>query len=224
MKALLVEDEIGIINFLKPGLESEYFAVDVAMNGEEGSFMARTNTYDIIVLDNLLPKKTGGIVCEEIRRAGKTTPIIMLSAQGSTATKIDMLNKGVDDYLTKPFSLEELIARIRALLRRQSTIAHETLRVGDLTLDTKKHSAKRGTEQLHLTRKEFMLLEHLMRNKGLAVSRGILLEHVWDMAADPASNTVDSHILNLRRKVDLKGKRKLIHTVQGVGYKIDIRP
>lgn len=223
VRALLIEDEQGIIDFLKAGLESEYFVVDVAMDGEQGSSLARTNSYDIIILDNMLPKKNGGIVCEEVRQAGKTTPIIMLSVLSETTTKTDILNKGADDYLTKPFSFEELLARIHALLRRPPAITHEVLQLDDLTLDSKKHIVKRGNKEIYLTRKEFMLLDYLLRNNGVVVSRGMLLEHVWDMFADPSSNTIESHILNLRKKIDAKGKKKLLHTISGIGYKLDIR-
>lgn len=222
MRALIIEDEGGIVDFLKAGLESEYFTVDVATDGERGSFLSRTNNYDIIILDNNLPKKQGGQVCEEIRKSGKTTPIIMLSVQTSITTKIDVLNKGADDYLTKPFSLDELIARIRALLRRPQVITQELLQVDDLILDTKKHTVRRSNKEIYLTRKEFMFLDFLVRNKGVAISRGTLFEHVWGACSDPVSNTIDSHILNLRRKIDTNGKRKLVHTIPGIGYKVDI--
>lgn len=221
MKILVIEDEPGIINFLKAGLESEYFVVDVAEDGERGSYLARTNEYDAIILDNMLPEKSGAEVCEEIRRHGKTTPIIILSARAEMTTKVELLNKGADDYLTKPFSLEELLARIRALLRRPSAISPEILDVDDLIMDTKQHITKRGDREIYLTKKEFMLLELLMRRKGAAVSRGAILEHVWDMNADPFSNTLESHILNIRKKIAAKGKSPLIQTVPGVGYKID---
>ncbi len=221
MKILVIEDEPGIINFLKAGLESEYFVVDVAEDGEKGSYLARTNEYDAIILDNMLPEKSGAEVCEEIRRDGKTTPIIMLSARAEMSTKVELLNKGADDYLTKPFSLEELIARIRALLRRPAAISSDILEVGDLVMDTKQHLTRRGGREIYLTKKEFMLLELLMRRKGAVVSRGAIMEHVWDMNADPFSNTLESHILNLRKKISTKGKSPLIQTVPGVGYKIE---
>lgn len=221
MRALIVEDEDGISRFLKAGLESEYFAVDVAEDGERGSFLGRTNDYDIIVLDYMLPTKDGSQVCYEIRSAGKTTPIIMLSARSEMTTKVELLNKGADDYLTKPFSFEELLARIRALLRRPSQVFSETLQVDNLIVDTKKHTIFRGNKEIYLTRKEFMLLEYLLKNKGLVISRGMILEHVWDMNADPFSNTIESHVLNLRKKIAAQGEKDLIHTLPGVGYKID---
>ncbi|MBP6949237.1 MAG: response regulator transcription factor [Candidatus Pacebacteria bacterium] len=223
MRILIVEDEEGIAAFLKAGLESEYFAVDVAEDGEQGSYLARTNDYDIIVLDNMLPKKTGSEVCEEIRKDGKNTPIIMLSAVSELGVKVELLNKGADDYLTKPFSLEELIARIRALLRRPKAVSSEILQIDDLIMDTKRHVTKRGDKEIYLTRKEFMLLELLMKKGGSVVSRGAIMEHVWDMNVDPFSNTIESHILNIRKKISVKGKSELISTLPGIGYKIDIK-
>lgn len=147
MRILIVEDEEGIATFLKAGLESEYFAVDVAEDGEKGSYLARTNDYDIIILDNMLPKKNGDEVCEDIRKHGKNTPIIMLSARSELGVKVDLLNKGADDYLTKPFSLEELIARIRALLRRPNAVSSEILEVDDLVMDTKRHIRNEETKK-----------------------------------------------------------------------------
>jgi DNA-binding response OmpR family regulator len=207
MRILIVEDEEGIASFLKAGLESEYFAVDVAEDGERGSYLARTNEYDIIILDNMLPKKEGAEVCDDIRKSGKTTPIIMLSARSELGIKVELLNKGADDYLTKPFSLEELIARIRALLRRPTTLSSEILQVDDLIMDTKKHVTTREGKEIYLTKKEFMLLELLMKHKGSVVSRGSIMEHVWDMNVDPFSNTIESHILNIRKKIFSKGKK-----------------
>jgi DNA-binding response OmpR family regulator len=221
MRILVIEDEEGIASFLKAGLESEYFAVDVVEDGEKGSFQARTNDYDMIILDNMLPKKNGAEVCEEIRRSGKTTPIIMLSARAELGIKVELLNKGADDYVTKPFSLEELLARIRALLRRPTTMTSEVLQTDDLVVDTKQHTIKRGGKEIYLTKKEFMLLELLLKKKGSVVSRGTIMEHVWDMNVDPFSNTIESHILNLRKKIATDGGRDLISTLPGIGYKIE---
>lgn len=221
MRILIVEDEQKIAKFVKKSLEAESFAVDVAEDGEKGSFLGRTNDYDLIILDNLLPKKNGLEVCKEIRNAGKNIPILMLSVKSGTNTKVDLLNAGCDDYLVKPFSLEELLARIRALLRRPPNIVGDVLKVDNLTLDTKKHKVQRDGKDVYLTRKEFMLLEYLMRNKGVVLSRGMLLEHVWDMSVDPFSNTIESHIASLRKKIDSSHKRPLIKTVPGIGYKID---
>lgn len=221
MRVLIIEDEQDIANSLKKNLETEFFAVDIAADGEIGLKFAIANNYDIIILDNVLPKKEGIEVCRGIRLAGKKIPIIMLSAKSETETKIELLNAGADDYLTKPFSFIELLARLRALLRRPAIIEGEIMKIDDLTLDNKKHKVKRGDEEIYLTRKEFSLLEYLMKNQGDSLSRGMILEHVWDMNADPFSNTIESHILSLRKKIDSKSKKKLIHTVSGSGYKIE---
>lgn len=222
MRILVIEDEIKISDFLKKSLEAECFAVDVAGDGERGSYLARINDYDLVILDNILPKKTGLEVCQEIRKDGKNMPIIMLSVKAETSTKVELLNAGADDYLIKPFSLEELLARMKALLRRPHQIESEVLTIDDITLDTKRNIVKQGDKEVYLTRKEFMLLEYLMKNPGIVLSRGMILEHVWDMNADPFSNTIESHILSLRRKIDNKGKKKLIHTISGRGYKIGV--
>ncbi|MDP2598789.1 MAG: response regulator transcription factor [Candidatus Liptonbacteria bacterium] len=223
MRILLIEDERGVIDFLKPGLEAEPFVIDVAEDGERGSYLARTNEYDAIILDNILPKKNGLMVCKEIRGAKKDMPILVLSVKSETVTKIEFLNAGADDYLIKPFSLEELRARIRALLRRPKEIQSEILALDDLVIDTRRCLVRRGKRDVHLTRKEFMLLEYLLKHKGVVLSRGMIMEHVWDMSVDPFSNTIESHILSLRKKIDFSGKRKLIRTVSGRGYKIDIQ-
>jgi len=223
MRILIIEDEKEIAEFLKKSLEAENYVVDIAYDGEKGSFLARTNDYDIILLDNIMPKKTGKQVCEEIRRDGKNVPILMISVKSEVTTKVDLLNAGADDYLTKPFSLDELLARIRALLRRPKKIETEILKIDDLVLDTSKHKVMRGDKEIYLTKKEFMLLKYLMKNVGIVLSRGMILEHVWDMSVDAFSNTIESHIRSLRRKIDLPGKKKLIHTIPGFGYKIDVK-
>lgn len=221
MRILIIEDNKEIIDFLKVSLETECFIVDTVEDGERGSFLARTNDYDLIILDNILPKKMGVQVCKEIRESGKIVPIIILSVKSETTTKVELLNAGADDYLIKPFSLEELLARMRALLRRPKQIESEILQIDNLTLDTRKHVVKRGKKEIYLTRKEFILLEYFMKNQGSVLSRGMIMEHVWDMNADPFSNTIESHILSLRRKVCLNKKRKFIQTVPGRGYKLE---
>ncbi len=201
-------------------LTERSFSVDVAEDGEKGSFLARTNEYDLIILNNVLPKKSGLEVCREIRAAGKTVPILMLSEKQEPATKAQLLDAGADDYLGKPYSLEERLARIRALLRRPKQMTGDVLKADDLTLNTKAHTVYRAKKEIHLSPREFSLLEYLLRNKGAVLSRGMILEHVWNMDIDPFSNTIESHIVSLRRKIDSHGKRKLIQTVPGVGYKI----
>ncbi len=219
MRILVVEDEEKIANFLKDSLEAECFAVDVAEDGERGSYFARVNDYDAVVLDNMLPKKSGIEVCRDIRAASKTMPILVVSVKTDATEKIDLLDAGADDYLAKPFVLEELLARLRALLRRPASIEQDLLEVEDIALDTKTGQVRRDGKHILLTRKEFMLLEYLMRNEGLVLSRGMILEHVWDMSVDIFSNTIESHILSLRKKLGDKGDRKLIHTISGRGYR-----
>jgi len=222
MRILVVEDEKEICQFLKKSLEAECYAVDIADDGEKGSFLARTNDYDLVLLDNVMSKKTGLQVCEEIRHDSNNVPILMLSVKSETTTKVDLLNAGADDYLTKPFSYNELSARIKALLRRPKKIESEILQIDDLILDIGRHIVKRGDKEIKLTRKEFTLLKYLMKNQEIVLSRAMIMEHVWDMSADPFSNTIESHILSLRKKVDLPDKKKLIHTVNGRGYKMDL--
>jgi two-component system copper resistance phosphate regulon response regulator CusR len=222
MRALVVDDEPQLRESLAENLRSQCFAVDTAEDGTEGSYLARTNDYDIIILDNMLPEKTGAVVCEEIRATGRTVPIIVLSVFSDSWRKVDLLNAGADDYMIKPYSFDELMARVRALLRRPTKIENEILVLDTLELNTKQQSVKRSGKGIYLTRKEFMLLEYLMRNQGDVLSRGLILEHVWDMTNDPFSNTIESHILGLRRKVDTSDELKLIYTVPGRGYKLDI--
>lgn len=224
MRILLVEDEQKIADFLEMSLAAEYFAVDVAYDGEVGMEMATQNEYDIMILDNMLPGKTGLDICRQVRLSGKTCPILILSVLDESSKKVDLLDAGADDYLIKPFSLQELLARVRALLRRPKQLKTTILSAGDLLLDTKQHAVKRGKKEIILTKKEFALLEYLMKNENVALSRGMLMEHVWNMAMDPFSNTIESHILSLRKKIDVGDRRKLIHTVPGVGYKFGLTP
>jgi len=223
MRILIVEDEKDIGDFLKVSLEAEMFTVDLAVDGEKGSYLARTNNYDVIILDNVLPKKTGAEICRELRGAGIAAPIIMLSVQSEPLQKMDLLNMGADDYMAKPFTFGELLARVRAVLRRPQQLQSEVLQLEDLKMDVSKFQVFRGDKEIYLTRKEFELLEYLMRNRGNVVSRGTLIEHIWDMHADPFSNTIETHILNLRRKIDSTASQKLIQTVPGRGYKVDTK-
>jgi len=220
MRILIIEDESSISSFLKESLQAEYFAVDIAEDGEKGAYQAAINEYDLIILDNMLPKKNGLEVCREVRSEGRTMPILILSVKSDSSKKVDFLNAGADDYMTKPFSLEELLARVRALLRRPHKIESGTFQVGDLVLDTKKGTVRRGDRDISLTRKEFMLLQYLMQNEGNVLSRGMILEHVWDMSVDIFSNTIESHILSLRKKIGDTSKIRLIQTIPGRGYKI----
>jgi DNA-binding response OmpR family regulator len=217
MKILLVEDNVSIRNVLRLGLEDAAFAVDEAENGEKGSYLARTNKYDLIILDNVLPKKMAREVCEEIRNQNIYTPILLLSAKSDTVSKVELLKAGADDYMTKPFSFEELKARINTLLRRPHKIENQILKASNLTLNKGTQEVRLGHKRLNLTRKEFSLLELLMSNLGNVVTRTDMIEHVWDINADPFSNTVEAHILNVRKKIGDSQKR-IIRNVSGRGY------
>lgn len=222
MRVLVVEDEEKIAHFLQEAFEAEFFAVDMAHDGEQGSYFARINDYDLIVLDNLLPKKEGAQVCRDIRAAGKKVPILIVSVRTGTFDKVDLLDAGADDYLTKPFALEELMARVRALLRRPIELEGDVIEIDNIILDSKAGTVHRGTKEIHLTRKEFMLLQYLMRNAGIVLSRGMILEHVWDMNVDIFSNTIESHIMSLRKKFGDRGRGRLIQTVSGRGYRMNV--
>ncbi|MEK7390683.1 MAG: response regulator transcription factor [Patescibacteria group bacterium] len=223
MRILVIEDNKEIRELLKLGLETEMFSVDTVEDGESGSYIARTNDYDLILLDNILPKKTGSEVCQEIRKAGKNTPVILMSVKSDTDEKVRLLTVGADDYVTKPFSFKELLARIHAILRRPETNLPENLATGDLVLNSRTHEVRRGNASIYLTRKEYSLLELLIRHSGEVVSRGAIMEHVWDLDGNPFSNTIETHVFNLRRKLE-KGKDRLIWNVPGRGYKIAASP
>jgi DNA-binding response OmpR family regulator len=219
MKILLVEDNVSIRNVLRLGLEGEAFAVDEAEDGEQGSYLARTNTYDLIILDNVLPKKMAKQVCQEIREQNIYTPILLLSAKSDTDSKVELLKAGADDYVTKPFSFEELKARIATLLRRPHKIENTIIKVDGLLLNKDTHEVSKNNKRLKLTRKEFSLLELLMSNLDKVITRTDMIEHVWDINADPFSNTVEAHIFNLRKKIGDE-KKHLIRNIPGRGYKI----
>lgn len=220
MRILVIEDDPSMRELLKINLEGESFAVDTAEDGKRGSFLARVNDYDVIILDNILPFKLGIEVCEDIRKLGKTTPILLLSVQGEVEDKTKLLDAGVDDYMTKPHSHKELVSRIRALTRRPNAIQSEILQYGDIVLNSSTYQVTKGKKDVHLTTKEFSLLELLLKNKGRVVSRGAIMEHVWDSSGDPLSKTVEMHILNLRKKLE-GGSKNTIVNVPGRGYKID---
>lgn len=222
MKILIIEDDVEVLNFLRKSFTDISHTVDIAVNGYDGSFLARTNSYDMIIIDHSLPEKSGLTVCVEIRSSGSNSPIIFLSMNHSTQHKIACLEAGADDYLTKPFAFEELHARIKALQRRPKKIESPLLYAGDLILDTKRKVAYRGNEPIYLTRTEYDLFEFLLKNKGMVLSRGIIMEHVWNAESDPFSNTVESHIVNLRKKITLPGStEELIRNIPGRGYIID---
>lgn len=220
MKLLIIEDEREIGEFLKKNFEKEGFVVDYADNGEDGSFLARTNEYNIMIIDCILPKKSGLDIVKEVRDQLKSVPIIIVSAKSEISDKIASFKLGVDDYVTKPFSFQELTARVRALLRRPYKVESSIYKIDDVTIDSSKQEVTKNGKPLYLTRKEFLLLECLAKENGKVMSRGVIMENVWDMNVDPFSNTLETHILNLRRKIGSKGK-KLIKTVPGRGYKIE---
>ena len=223
MRVLVVENNPLSTDRLKAAFKAKCFAVDVARDGEQASYLARTNDYDIIILDLMLPKKSGLEVCKEIRKSGKTMPILVISGKSDTTSKVDLLNAGADDYMVKPLSVRELQARMRALLRRPEQIENEIITIDDLTLDVKKQLLTRGKKEIYLTCKEYALLEYLMTHQDTVLSRGIIMEHVWGMDADPFSNAIEAHIASLRRKIDSKRKNKLIHTYSGRGYKMSFQ-
>ncbi|MBI5530686.1 MAG: response regulator transcription factor [Candidatus Doudnabacteria bacterium] len=220
MKVLIIEDEKEIASFTKKGLEAERFTVDTAPDGEKGLYLAKINDYDCVVMDIMMPKKTGLQVCEELRKEKHKVPILILSVKSEIQDKVTALNLGADDYLIKPFAIEELVARIRSLIRRKATIQSNVLKLNGLTLDTITNKVWRNDKPISLRRKEFMLLEYMMRNPGVTLTRSMILEHVWDMNADPFTNTVDVHVRYLRNKIDMDFYPKLIHTIHGVGYKL----
>ncbi|MBI5126573.1 MAG: response regulator transcription factor [Candidatus Taylorbacteria bacterium] len=220
MRLLIIDDDKDLCDFLKMIFIEENYSVDIFNDGESGSYAARTNDYDIVILDYSLPKKNGLQVCGEIRHSKKHVPILLLSIINTIDNKVNLFNEGIDDYIDKPFSVDELRVRIQALLRRPRQISNKILEVEDLFLDSNKHIVRRGNKGIYLTKKEFGLLEYLMLNKGNVCSRGMIMEHVWNINADPFSNTIEAHILNLRKKIGSRGKKELIHNIPGRGYKI----
>lgn len=219
MRILVVEDQKDIQNFIRKTLESERYVIDVVDDGEKGVWQAKINPYDLIILDYMMPKKNGIEVAKELRAAQIQAPIIMLTVVASVANKVKALNIGVDDYLTKPFHTEELIARVRALLRRKKEMRSTgKIKVGELELNPAKFEVVRRDKKISLSRKEYVLLEYFMHNPNRAISRTELLEHVWDTNADPLTNTVDVHVRFLRNKIDKGFSRPLLKTVHGVGY------
>lgn len=218
MRILLVEDEKKIAHFIERGLQEEHYAVDIAYEGEAALFMARTNPYDLIILDIMLPGRDGVAVCRDLRRNKLDVPILMLTARERVQDRVVGLDSGADDYLTKPFAFEELLARIRALLRRKSGSPTALLRVADLELDQLSHRVRRAGREIELTGKEYSLLEYLMLNTNQVVTRTMICEHVWDIHFDSETNVIDVYINYLRNKIDRGFSSRLIHTVRGVGY------
>jgi len=218
MRLLVIEDERKLAGFIRKGLEEEGYAVDVASDGEAGLEMALDGVHDLILLDIQLPRKDGLTVLQELRRKKIATPVLLLTVRATIEDKVLGLDSGADDYLTKPFAFEELVARVRALLRRRGEAREPILRVGDLTLDPARRTVHRGGMRIDFTVRELALLDYFMRNPGRVLTRTMIIEHVWDYNFDPMTNVVDVYVNYLRRKIDLEGKPKLIHTVRGAGY------
>jgi DNA-binding response OmpR family regulator len=222
MRILIVEDDAKIARAVKKGLEQEAFAVDIAADYDEGLGLALTQDYDLLILDRMLPGFSEGLdLCREVRDRGGDVPVLMLTARDKVRDRVEGLNSGADDYLVKPFAFEELLARVRALLRRPQGNLSDVLRVSDLTLDTGSFKAERNGVEIPLSRTEYALLEYMMRNAGIVLSRDSIISHVWDYDADVLPNTVEVYIGYLRGKVDkpFEGSR-LIHTMRGFGYMI----
>ena len=220
MKILIVEDEKKVASFLKKGLEQEYYTVDVTHDGKAGLDLSLTEEYDLIILDIMLPLLDGITLLREIRNAKIDVPILMLTAKDSTEDKVEGLDSGADDYLAKPFALEELLARVRALVRRKEKVKNLMLLADDLSLDTQTHKVKRGDKEIILTPKEYSILEYLLRNKNHVVSRMKLTEHVYEYQFDPDTNVIDVYINKLRNKIDKDSDQPILHTIRGIGYMI----
>jgi DNA-binding response OmpR family regulator len=220
MRILVVEDDRKVAGFIEQGLREEGYAVDVARDGEEGVMLAHINQYDAMLLDLMLPKKNGIQVASELRREGRTMPILMLTARDATEDIVRGLDAGADDYLSKPFKFDELLARMRALVRRGGAARLERLSFGPIELDRLKHLAFGAGKKLDLTPREFQLLEHFLLHPGQVVRRTDLLEKVWDMHFDPESNVVDVHVGNLRRKLREAGCDGILQTIRGVGFSL----
>jgi DNA-binding response OmpR family regulator len=220
MRILVVDDDRRLCAVIKRGLLEEAYAVDLAHDGEEGEYLAEVNPYDLIILDIMLPNKDGIEVCHELRAKKVTTPILMLTAKDTVEDRVTGLDTGADDYLVKPFAFNELLARVRALLRREGMSKLPELRVGDLTLNTLTRQVWRGQRSIELTTKEYVILEYFMRHPNVVVTRTMIEEHAWDYDFDSLSNLVDVYIRRLRRKIDSEGEDSLIQTVRGAGYRL----
>ena len=218
MRILVVEDDGKVAGFLKKGLEEERYAVDLAGDGEEGAYLAAVNEYDAIILDVMLPVKSGLEVLAGIRKQKNHTPVLMLTARDAVDDKVKGLEAGADDYLTKPFSFDELLARLRALLRRTHSYGERVFRVADLELEPSARRVSRAGREIELTGKEYALLEYFMRNAGRILTETQIIEHVWDMNYDGMANTVNVYIHHLRNKIDRAHDIKLLHTIRSRGY------
>jgi len=222
MRILVVEDSRRLSGIIKRGLLEEGYAVDNAYDGEEAEFMAETTPFDVIILDIMLPKKDGLAVCRDLRAKNVNTPILMLTAKDSVEDKVTGLDSGADDYLVKPFAFSELLARIRALLRREVLPKTQKLQVGDLSLDPQSREVRRNGDRLELTAKEYAILEYFIRRPNAVVTRTMLGESVWDYEFDGLSNIIDVYVRRIRQKIDVEGQTSLIQTVRGAGYRLRV--
>lgn len=220
MRILLVEDEVKLAHAVKRALELQKYAVDVVNSGKEGLDFAIGEEFNLIILDVMLPGIDGTEICKRIRAAGIHTPVMMLTAKGQIADKVTGLDVGADDYMVKPFSFEELFARIRALVRRPTQTNEPILRARDLSLDPRTFVVKRGEKTIELSAKEFSLLEYLLRNKNTVLNKDQIIAHVWDYDSNVLPSTIEVHIKHMRDKIDVKGEISLIHTIRGRGYTI----
>jgi len=223
MRILLVEDEPRMANVIAKGLREQSYAVDVAEDGEAALYQTSINDYDLIILDVLLPKHDGFEVCRELRRRPDSTPILMLTARATIDDRVTGFDAGADDYLTKPFSFREMLARVRALMRRESQLRPEVFQLADLIVDSGSHRVSRASREIELTAKEYALLEFLARRAGRLVSRSEIAAHVWDDSFDPFSNTIEVYMNRLRKKIDEEHAVKLLHTRRGEGYILETR-
>ncbi len=221
MRILLVEDDANLAQFVRKGLKEENYAVDVASDGEEGLALALANPYDLLILDIMLPKLDGLTLCHRVRAKGLTTPVLLLTARNTVETKVSGFDTGADQFLPKPFAFVELLAQIRALLRRGSQQQLVQLQAADLTLDPATRRVWRAGQEISLTNKEYALLEFLLRHKNRVLTRTVIIEHVWDISYDPMTNIVDAHIRALRAKIDRDFSPPLIATVRGAGYMLE---
>jgi two-component system copper resistance phosphate regulon response regulator CusR len=218
VRILLVEDESRVAGFISRGLREQSYAVDIASDGEQALQLTWVNDYDVVLLDIMLPKRDGYSVCRELRAAGLRSPILMLTARDAVDDRVSGLDAGADDYLVKPFEFKELLARIRALLRRTANWRPPVANIADLTIDTASHAVLRGGRRINLTAKEYALLEFLVLKQGCVVGRAEISHHVWDEEFDPFSNVIDVYVKRLRAKIDAGSNRPLIHTRRGEGY------
>jgi len=223
MKLLVIEDENKTASYLKKGLVESGFVVEVSADGDEGLHLAKTGDYSLIVLDVMLPGRDGWSVVQELRRSGKDTPVIFLTARDAVTDRVKGLGLGADDYLVKPFAFSELLARIQSILRRSPSRHPDALRIADLEIDIGHHRVTRSGHRIDLTPKEFLLLSLLARRAGEVLGRTLIAEQVWDMNFDSDTNVVDVHVRRLRAKIDDPFEQKLIHTVRGVGYVLEDR-